>query len=38
MEDVLGKRIVQTRFAGNVTVREENAIAALEVIGRFAAL
>jgi protein phosphatase len=37
IEDVLGKRIVQTRLARNVTVREENAIAALEVMGRFAA-
>jgi protein phosphatase len=37
IDDVLGKRIVRTRLAGNVTVREENAIAALEVMGRFAA-
>ncbi len=37
IEDVLGKRIVQTRLARNVTIREENAIAALEVMGRFAA-
>ncbi|HEU5211163.1 MAG TPA: polynucleotide kinase-phosphatase [Gaiellaceae bacterium] len=36
IEDVLGKRLVQTRFARNVTIREENAIAALEVMGRFA--
>ncbi|MCI0535610.1 MAG: polynucleotide kinase-phosphatase, partial [Verrucomicrobiales bacterium] len=35
--DVLGKRIVSTRLAGNVTVREENAAAALEVMSRFAA-
>ena len=34
--DVIGKRIVETRLHGNVTVREENAIAALEVISRFA--
>jgi protein phosphatase len=34
--DVLGKRIVQTRLARSVTIREENAIAALEVMGRFA--
>ncbi len=34
--DVLGKRIVETRLAGAVTVREENAIAALEVMSRFA--
>jgi polynucleotide kinase-phosphatase len=37
IEDVLGKRIVQTRLNGNVTIREENAIAAIEVISRFAA-
>ena len=36
IEDVLGKRIVQTRLARSITIREENAIAALEVIGRFA--
>lgn len=35
--DVIGKRIVETRLARNVTVREENAIAALEVMSRFAA-
>ena len=35
--DVTGKRIIGTRLAGNVTVREENAIAALEVMSRFAA-
>jgi protein phosphatase len=37
IEDVSGKRIVQTRLTGNVTIREENAIAALEVMSRFAA-
>lgn len=37
MEDVLGKRIVTTRLHHTVTVREENAIAALEVMSRFAA-
>ena len=37
IQDVLGKRIVATRLARNVTIREENAIAALEVMGRFAA-
>ncbi len=37
MEDVLGKRIVSTRLCSNVTVREENATAALEVMSRFAA-
>ena len=36
-EDVLGKRIVPTRLRGNVTIREENATAALEVMSRFAA-
>jgi protein phosphatase len=35
--DVLGKRIISTRLAHSVTVREENSIAALEVISRFAA-
>jgi protein phosphatase len=35
IEDVLGKRIVSTRLARNLTIPEENAIAALEVIGRF---
>ena len=37
IEDVLGKRIVSTRLHRNVTIREENAIAALEVMSRFAA-
>src|SRR6185436_16316278 len=36
-EDVLGKRIVSTRLRGNVTVREEHATAALEVMSRSAA-
>jgi protein phosphatase len=36
IQDVLGKRIIQTRLARSVTIREENAIAALEVMGRFA--
>jgi len=35
-DDVLGKRIVTTRLRSNVTVREENAMAALEVMSRFA--
>jgi len=35
--DVTGKRLIGTRLHGNVTVREENAIAALEVMSRFAA-
>ncbi|MBK9265884.1 MAG: polynucleotide kinase-phosphatase [Polyangiaceae bacterium] len=37
MDDVLGKRIVTTRMHHTVTIREENAIAALEVMSRFAA-
>ncbi len=37
MEDVAGKRIVSTRLHHNVTIRDENGIAALEVISRFAA-
>jgi protein phosphatase len=37
MEDVLGKRIVSTRLCSNVTIRAENATAALEVMSRFAA-
>jgi len=37
IDDVLGKRIVETRLRGNVTIREENASAALEVMSRFAA-
>jgi protein phosphatase len=37
MEDVLGKRIISTQLHHNVTIREENAIAALEVMSRFAA-
>lgn len=36
MEDVLGKRIISTRLHHSVTIREENAIAALEVMSRFA--
>ena len=35
--DVIGKRIVTTRLHHNVTIREENAAAALEVMSRFAA-
>jgi len=34
--DVTGKRIVQTRLRNNITIREENSIAALEVMSRFA--
>lgn len=36
LEDVIGKRIVETRLYRNVTIREENSIAALEVMSRFA--
>ncbi len=36
-EDVIGKRIISTRLGRNVTIREENATAALEVMSRFAA-
>ncbi len=36
IEDVIGKRIVQTRLRNNLTIREENSIAALEVMSRFA--
>ncbi len=37
IEDVIGKRIVTTRLHRTVTIREENATAALEVMSRFAA-
>jgi protein phosphatase len=37
IDDVLGKRIVSTRLHHTVTVREENAAAALEAMSRFAA-
>jgi protein phosphatase len=37
LADVTGKRIVETRLARTVTIREENAAAALEVMSRFAA-
>lgn len=37
IDDVLGKRIISTRLHHNVTIREENASAALEVMSRFAA-
>jgi protein phosphatase len=35
--DVTGKRIISTRLRHNVTIREENGTAALEVMSRFAA-
>ena len=37
LEDVVGKRIIETRLNRGITVREENAVAALEVMSRFAA-
>ena len=36
IDDVLGKRVIGTRLHHNVTIREENAITALEVMSRFA--
>jgi len=36
IDDVLGKRILQTRLRNNITIYEENAIPALEVMSRFA--
>ncbi|QEU91233.1 polynucleotide kinase-phosphatase [Streptomyces kanamyceticus] len=36
LNDVHGRRVVETRHAGRVAVREENAAAALEVMSRFA--
>jgi protein phosphatase len=35
IEDVLGKKIISTRLMNNITVREENTKAALEVMSRF---
>ncbi len=35
--DVIGKRLIDTRLQPRITIREENAIAALEVMSRFAA-
>ncbi|NLE59428.1 MAG: polynucleotide kinase-phosphatase [Planctomycetes bacterium] len=37
IDDVTGKRIISTRLQRSVTIREENATAALEVMSRFAA-
>jgi len=37
LDDIMGKQIVATRLRGDVTIREENATAALEVMSRFAA-
>jgi polynucleotide kinase-phosphatase len=36
LEDVSGKRIIGTRLHPNITIREENAAAALEAVSRFA--
>jgi len=36
LEDVTGKRIIHTRLRNDVTIREENAAAALEAMSRFA--
>ena len=36
IDDVRGKRVISTRLHHNVTIREENAITALEVMSRFA--
>lgn len=36
LDDVLGKRIIEARLAGTVTIREEHAAAAIEVMSRFA--
>ena len=37
LDDVMGKRIITTGLSQTVTIREENAMAALEVMSRFAA-
>lgn len=36
IEDVSGKRIIQTRLKNNILIREENSVAALEAVSRFA--
>ena len=36
LADVTGKRIVNTQLRKNITIREENSVAALEVMSRFA--
>jgi protein phosphatase len=36
LQDVTGKRLIETRLFRNITIREENSIAALEVMSRFA--
>lgn len=37
LDDVVGKRFIETMLDRTVTIREENAVAALEVMSRFAA-
>ena len=37
LKDVVGRLSIETRLAGRMNIREENAIAALEVMSRFAA-
>lgn len=37
LDDVFGRRIIETSLQRNITIREENASAALEVMSRFAA-
>lgn len=37
LEDILGKRIITTGLHKKIAIREENALAALEVMSRFAA-
>jgi protein phosphatase len=36
LADVVGKRLIDTRLKPKITIREENAVAALEVMSRFA--
>ncbi len=36
IDDVAGKRVVETDLSRNIVIREENAMAALEVMSRFA--
>jgi protein phosphatase len=37
LDDVTGKRLIETRLHRTVTIREENSVAALEIMSRFAA-
>jgi protein phosphatase len=37
LDDVSGKRVIETRLIRSITVRQENALAALEIMSRFAA-